>query len=252
MLTTVAPLYLSELVPSYIRGRAIGFCVAGIAAVGVLSTTIVWGSQHYKDRRQYMVPLAVQAGCPAFFGFLTLLVPESPIWYLKRGKEDRARSILITLRNNQGDIVDAEIRAFKEALAIEAIDRPRFWQILNKTNLERTLTSGTLTSASQVGGQILVGTYSTVILVQSGVGNPFQITVIITCLQFLGTVTGPPLVDILGRRPVALGGFSILLLLNLSAGTLAAVGLTTEPRQLALASVFIIFAFFNAVSFQSL
>ena len=201
-----------------------------------------------------VIPLAVQAACPVVLGLLTLLVPESPAWYVKLGKEDAARNVLMSLRNNEAHIVDAELRMFQQALTTEAerTHNIHFWHILNRENLERTLTAGALLSTAQVGGQILVGTYSTVILVQSGVGNPFQITIIITCLQFLGTIVGPPLVDRVGRRPVALVGFTILLFLNLAAGSLAAAGLTTERQRLALASVFIVFAFFNAVSFQSL
>jgi MFS family permease len=91
-----------------------------------------------------------------------------------------------------------------------------------------------------------------VILVQSNVANPFQVTVIISCLTFLGTIVGPTLVDKAGRRPVALVGFTILFVLNMAAGGLAAAGLTTSSQRLGLAAVFIIFAFFNAASFQSL
>lgn len=38
----------------------------------------------------------------------------------------------------------------------------------------------------------------------------------------------------------------------MAAGGLAAAGLTTNNQRLGLAAVFIMFAFFNAVSFQSL
>lgn len=192
---------MAELVPAHVRGRAIGFCVAGIAAVGVLSTVVVWACEKIDDKRQYMVPLDVQAACPVVLGLLTLIVPESPVWYAKLGREDAARKVLMSLRNNKAPIVEAELRMFQQALATEAekTQNIHFWHIFKRENLERTLTAGALLSSAQVGGQILVGTYSTVILVQSGVGNPFQITVIITCLQFLGTVVGPPLVDRIGR-----------------------------------------------------
>lgn len=90
------------------------------------------------------------------------------------------------------------------------------------------------------------------ILVQSNVANPFEVTIIISCLNFMGTIVGPTLVDKAGRRPVALSGFSILFVLNMAAGGLAAAGLTTSGQRLGLAAVFIMFAFFNAASFQSL
>ncbi|KIW99743.1 uncharacterized protein Z518_11156 [Rhinocladiella mackenziei CBS 650.93] len=254
VLTTTAPLYLSELVPTHIRGRAVGFCIAGVAVVAIFATTIVWGTEKINDERQYKVPLAIQAACPVAFGCLTLLCSESPVWYAQHDRLDRARLTLMALRNNMTEIVDAELSMHQVAVTAEAERRrqTRFWDILHSAHLKRTITAGALLSSSQVGGQILVGTYSTVILVQSGVANPFQITIIITCLQCLGTIIGPTLVDKAGRRPVAITGFSILFLLNMTAGGLAAAGLTTKSQRLGLAAVFITFAFFNAASFLSL
>lgn len=125
-------------------------------------------------------------------------------------------------------------------------------QILKRPHLERTISAGALLCLSQVGGQILVGTYSTVILVQSGIADPFKITIIIFLLQFLGTVIGPIFVDRIGRRPIALTGFIFLFAIDMIAGALACAGLTTHAEKLAFASLCMIFAFINAVSFSSL
>ena len=201
-----------------------------------------------------MIPLALQAACPVFFGALAFLLPDSPVWLLQQGRVDAARNVLMSIRNKQLAVVDAELAMHQAAIDGEPsqANKARFWDILSPANIKRTFTAGALLSASQVGGQILVQTYVTVILVQSGVGNAFEITVVISCLQFLGTVIGPFLVDRAGRRPVALVGFSILLALNVAAGTLGAVGLTTESMRLGLSAIFILFGFFNAASFQSL
>ena len=254
VLTTTAPLYLSELVPSHFRGRAIGFCVAGVSAVGVIATTIVWATAKLTDDRSYKTPLGVQAACPVAFGMLTIFVPESPLWDLQHNKLDAARSTLMLLRNGKSDIVEAEISMFQSSIAMEAERRQktRFWEILAPANLKRTLTAGALLCLNQVSGLILISTYSTVVLVQSGVANPFQITIIITCLQFLGTIVGPILVDKIGRRPVAMTGFCALFVLDIVAGSLAAAGLTTNGQRLGLAAMFIMFGFFNSASFQSL
>lgn len=253
-MTTVAPLYLTELVPAHVRGRAVGFCVAAIAAVGIIATTIVWATENINDHRQYQIPLAIQAAIPWGLAVASLFLPESPVWYMMHHRPDDAHRVLSSVRGDNLDLVNAELRILQRALEEDAArsEQVHFWSILDPQNLKRTVTAGALLSSGQVGGQILVGTYATVILVQSGVGNPFQITIIISCTNFLGTLIGPYLVDKVGRRPVALVGFAILLILNLAAGSLAAAGLTTKSRQLGLASVMIIFAFFNSASFQSL
>ena len=254
ILTTAAPLYLSELVPPHVRGRAIGFCVAGVSAVGVLATVVVWGTSKLTDDRSYKIPLALQAALPAALALLSFLLPESPLWKVQHGKLEEATQILMQIRNNNRNVVEKELVMIQTAVASETerVKNSRFWEILDRENIKRTLTAGALLSLSQVCGQILVMTYSTVALVQSGVANPFQITIIISCTMFLGTVIGPALVDKAGRRPVALVGFTILAILNFAAGGLAAAGLKTKSERLGLAATFILFGFFNAVSFQSL
>ncbi|KAK5207887.1 hypothetical protein LTR72_007495 [Exophiala xenobiotica] len=254
VLTTTAPLYLSELVPAHFRGRAIGFCIAGVSAVGIIATTIVWATAKLTDDRSYKIPLGVQAACPVLFGILTLFCPESPLWDVQHDKHESARRTLMMLRNGKTDIVEAELSMLQRSIAMDVERRAQghFWDIFKPAHLKRTLTAGALLCLNQVSGLILVATYSTVILVQSGVANPFQITVIISCLQFLGTGIGPVLVDKVGRRPVALVGFSILFVLDIVAGSLAAAGLTTDGQRLGLAATFILFGFFNSASFQSL
>lgn len=90
------------------------------------------------------------------------------------------------------------------------------------------------------------------ILVQSGVADPFKITIIIFLLQFLGTLIGPFLLDMTGRRPVALIGFVILFIIDIVCGVLACAGLTTQSQKIGLAALCIIFSFINAVCFQSM
>lgn len=242
------------MVPAHFRGRAIGFCVAGVSAVGIIATTLVWGTSKILDDRSYKIPLGLQAAFPAVFGIMTFFVPESPFWHLQHDQAEAARRTLMTLRNDNVKVVEAELSLLLRSIVAERENQSKahFWEIFKPMHLKRTLTAGALLCLNQVSGLVLVSTYSTVILVQSGVGNPFQITIIITCTQFLGTMIGPVLVDKIGRRPVALVGFSVLFFLDIVAGSLATAGLTTRGQRLGLAAVFILFGFFNSASFQSL
>lgn len=255
IVTVNGPLWLTETVPAAFRGRAIGFCAAGNAGVAVLATTLVWGTQMIDDKRQYMIPLAIQAALPAAFAFLTLFTLESPTWLLSRGRTEEAKANLTSLRAYSAELVRAEFTAMEAALENEReTSSPRMLalEMFDKHNIKRTITAGAFLAASQVGGQILILTYSTVILVQSGVSNAFEITILIFCLQFLGVVVGPLIVDKFGRRPLALFGFALLAILDFAAGGIACAGLTTHAQQIGLVAVYIIFAFVNAITFQTM
>ncbi|KIX03489.1 uncharacterized protein Z518_07042 [Rhinocladiella mackenziei CBS 650.93] len=253
MLNTISGLYLSEMVPSHARARAIASALIGSSAVSVIAATVVWATEKINDNRQYTIPFTIQVVVPATLAVLTLFVTESPTWLALRGRMDDARCALKTIRNNNMDLIEAEMRALLALVEnAKAREDVHFWDILSKPNIKRTLIAGASLSVSQVGGQILVLLYSTVMLVQSGVEDPFLITVIIYLAYFLGGCVGPILLDKVGRRPTALGGFTILFLLDIAIAGLASSGLTTDSERLGLASLFIIFGFFNALVFQSL
>lgn len=101
---------------------------------------------------------------------------------------DEAKGNLTSLRGGNSALAEAELAV--AAIALRSNDERKVnvnWvEMLKPENLERTLCSAALLCLSQVGGQILVGTYSTVILVQSGVADPFKITVLVFLLQFAG------------------------------------------------------------------
>ncbi len=136
--------------------------------------------------------------------------------------------------------------------ASKANSAVRFKEILERKNWVPTFMASSYLPASQVGGQSVAISYSTVLLVQVGVSNPFQMTILVFLLQFLGNMAGPFVADRLGRCYVALSGLTMIVLLDASAGGLACGGLSTKPELLALAALSCIFAFVNAASFQSL
>lgn len=236
------------------RGRAVGLAYAGSGASSVVATVVVWASAKIIDDRQYRIPLAVQAGLASALLVVSFFLTESPTWLISKGRTQHARSRLMLLRQNNETMVESEINSIAEVLmeAAEAKSTVRFKEILQKKNWTRTFMASSYLPASQVCGQSLAISYSTVLFVQAGVSNAFQMTMLVFLLQFVGNMIGPFLADRLGRRRVALSGLMMLLLLDSSAGGLACGSLTTRPQKLSLASLSCVFAFINAACFQSL
>ncbi|CAK7204017.1 hypothetical protein SEUCBS139899_006768 [Sporothrix eucalyptigena] len=255
VLTSVVPLFLAELVPAHVRGRTTGLATAGSGASSVVATVVVWATSKLADKRQYQIPLAIQAALAAFLLILSWLLTESPSWLVSKGRLEDARSTLVKLRGNEN--VEYELQSIASVLvaaaeADAAKSVVRFKEILTRKNWARTFMASSYLPASQVGGQTLVVTYSTVLFVQAGVSNVFLMTILVFLLQFVGNSVGPYLADRLGRRILALGGIGLLVILDFSAGGLACAGLTSKPQLLGLAALSCIFAFVNAASFQCL
>ena len=118
--------------------------------------------------------------------------------------------------------------------------------------LSQYISALTYQPLSLVSGSILAQTYSTIILVQSGVVNAFEVTILISCLLFLGQICGLLLVDEVGKRPLVLCGLSVLCVLNIVVGCLAATSLKSKMGRTALVSTFITFSFFMNVTFGSM
>ncbi|EJT97376.1 MFS general substrate transporter [Dacryopinax primogenitus] len=250
ILTNVAPIWLSELMPAHVRGRSVGFAVAGIGIVGVMAAVIVWGTEQISDERQYQIPLAIQAGVPCVLCLLTLLASESPVWLLSKDRNELARKNMLSLRNHNVQVTDAELALQSIALKQkdEARATTRWMDILNKHNFERTLMSGYPTSAGQASGAALVGTYGTVLLVEAGITNAYEVTIIVTVVQFVGSCVAPYLYDRLGRRPVALSVYALITILSAVLGGLAYTDLLETSQRNAFAALTIILAFVNAIT----
>jgi len=150
----------------------------------IATAVVVWATSRYDSHWQYSAPLAVQAALPVTFLILALFLTESPTWLMTYGRRDNARTNLILLRGANIKLAESELNNVQLTMhTAQNSDRgPRFWEILSRKHLTQTFTASATTSLSQVGGQILVGTYSTVILIQSGIVDPFKITIIIFLL----------------------------------------------------------------------
>lgn len=254
--TCVAPLFLSDIVPARIRGQIVSSANIFTITAQLLASVICYASEttHRYDHWSYSIPLAVQVALPVALFFLTLFVTESPIWLVSKGRYDDARAILRKLRSSSDATVDSEIELIRttEDNARTMVADVRFWDIFKPTHLQRTLVAGSLFSLNQISGIILSTTYATVFLVQLGVGNPFALTIIGASCQLLGAFGAPLILDRVGRRPVAMAGFSALLVIDIIAGALAFRAGSDMQYAKAVAALSFIFNFVWTLSFYSL
>jgi len=241
------------VVPASIRGRAVSATNILNLAAGVVGTVVVFGTEKINGPLAFQIPLAVQSALPVILLFLTIILPESPLWLAGKGNMERARHNLRKLRGFSDEQVDDELRliALCEETERELHTQTKFWSIFERQHLQRTLTAGSFFSLNQISGIILSTTYTTVFLTDLGIGDAFSLTIIASCCTLAGTIAAPFVIDRAGRRPTAFVGMGILFAIDAVAGGLAFFK-GNEKATLAIAALSFIFNFFWASSFYSL
>ncbi|KAL7912430.1 general substrate transporter [Trichoderma velutinum] len=250
---TIAPLYLCEVVPTSMRGRSVSIYNILNLVSGVVSTIIVNSTYTMDNSRAYQIPLSVQAGLPVLLLLLSHPIPESPQWLVAKGCLEEAKHNLRRLRGYTNWQLEDEFRVIVlcEENERELTATVRIRDLFNSENLRRTITVGSFYSLNQISGVILSTMYTTVFLSQLGIGNAFVFTVIVSCCTLAGTIFSPTVIDIYGRRPIALTCMMMLFIIDIAAGILTFFS-QNDRALLAIAALGFIFNFFWAVSFLSI
>lgn len=93
---TVAPVYIAEIAPASVRGALSGQLVA----MFFLGQVIVYSTGHYLPYNEF---LWVCTAVPVVFIISFLLLPETPFYLLKVGKEEAAKKAFRRLRGTGDD-----------------------------------------------------------------------------------------------------------------------------------------------------
>jgi len=96
-------LYMSEVAPRKVRGAIVSgyqFCIT----IGLLLASCVdYGTQNRTDTGSYRIPIAIQMAWALILGTGLFLLPESPRYFVKKGKVDKAIAVLARLRGQPAD-----------------------------------------------------------------------------------------------------------------------------------------------------
>ncbi|KAF5585244.1 maltose permease [Fusarium pseudocircinatum] len=218
--------YVSELTPFQIRGLMIGayqLCLGIGQLISAIATQLITIHQPTKWR-----PLIATEFI--FTGLLILmvwLVPESHIYYARKGEDDKAKKSMLTLYGNiDGYDVEHEYRVIQHGIEAERqlhleSKSSSFFEIFDKHNWRRTL-AGCMGICSQwAAGAPIVFSYSTYFFAVAGLKDPFLVTIITVSfvLLIIAIVSSLIACEFIGRRPLLVGGCFAMMLFNVGLGT---------------------------------
>ncbi|CAN3483865.1 hexose transporter Hxt13p [Diutina catenulata] len=123
--TTIGPTYISEVAPARIRGR-LNSLFSGAVYIGYsIAAFTNWGcALHISDEkdRQWIIPTSLKIVLAGGIGLLSILFcVESPRWYIKKDKHEKALQALCKLRHLPPEhaYIQSEINDIDEQIKYE-------------------------------------------------------------------------------------------------------------------------------------
>lgn len=209
----VVPTYIAEIAPPALRGRLVSMNQLMIT-IGIFASYIVGYAFSSSGGWRWMVGLAVLPSLLMLAGLFAL--GESPRWLLARGRTEDARKAL--LRTHSPEDADAALDELSTAMREES--RFSYRDLLSPKLRPAVLLGFAVAATNQLVGVNAVIYYAPTILQQAGMGDSAAIlsSVGIGAVNMIFTVIALLFIDKVGRRPLLLGGTSVVIAVLLTLG----------------------------------
>ncbi|KAF8586328.1 MFS monosaccharide transporter [Ramaria rubella] len=213
LVSCLVPMYQSECSPKWIRGAVVSAYQWAITIGLLLASVVNNATQNRQDHSAYRIPIAIQFIWAFVLAGGMFFLPESPRWLIKRGREDAAAkslSRLTSLSVDDPEVVTeledirANLKAEEELGETSYADCFRLGH-KNKI-LFRTMTGVFLQAWQQLTGINFIFYYGTFFFQNSGIKNPFLISVATNIVNVFMTLPGMWGVERFGRRRLLLIG----------------------------------------------
>jgi sugar porter (SP) family MFS transporter len=225
--SAIVILYMSEICPRKVRGALVAgyqFCIT----IGILlASCVCYATKDRGDSGEYRIPIAIQFPWALILGGGLLFLPDSPRYYVKKGKIEQATDALARVRGQPLDSVYVQ-NELAEIIANEEYERALIpsttwigsWASCFKgslwhqgSNLRRTILGTSLQMMQQWTGVNFIFYYSTPFLQSTGaIDNSFLISLIFTLVNVCSTPLSFWTVERFGRRTILIvGAFGMLI-----------------------------------------
>ncbi|KAF8015159.1 hypothetical protein BT93_H0840 [Corymbia citriodora subsp. variegata] len=192
----VVPIFIAEITPKNLRGALTAvnqlMICAGVSVSFIIGTVLAWRVLALIG----LIPCAV-----LLIGLF--LIPESPRWLAKTGREKEFEAALQKLRGKDADISEeaAEIQDYIETL--QRLPKASMLDLFQRRYLSSVIIGVGLMVVQQFGGINGVCFYTSNIFEEAGFSSSVG-TITYAILQVIVTAIGAALVDRAGRKPLLL------------------------------------------------
>ncbi|KAH9881040.1 hypothetical protein J1614_001533 [Plenodomus biglobosus] len=255
--SAVIILYMSEVAPKAVRGAIVSgyqFCIT----IGLLLAAIV--DNALKDRMDtgsYRIAMAMQWPFALILGVGLFMLPESPRWYVKKGRTEDAAKALGTLRGQpiDSDYIKDELKEFIANHEYESRQMKTGWMDCFRggfkrpsSNLRRVCLGMALQMMQQWTGVNFIFYYGSTFFQSVGIKNAFVVSMITSAVNVGSTPISFWTIERFGRRMLLIYGAVGMLLCEF---IIAIVGTTAHEGSKAASTCLIVFTCFYIFFFAS-
>ncbi len=238
-----SPLYISEVAPSRWRGAMVSLYQL-MVTIGILAAFVSDSLLTPSGNWRLMLGIIVVPGLA--FLVAVLFLPESPRWFLLHGRDERARTVLLALRDDPAG-VEREIEGVRIELTVRQSGTAMF---RGNANFRRSVYLGVgLQVVQQLTGINVIMYYAPRIfgLAGFGAGASNWATAVVGLCNVLATLLAIAFADRWGRKPMLAAGFVTMAAGMAAVGILLGIGVHGElSRTLLVAMVLVFIAGFAA------
>uniref|UniRef100_A0A8H7TMV6 Major facilitator superfamily (MFS) profile domain-containing protein n=1 Tax=Bionectria ochroleuca TaxID=29856 RepID=A0A8H7TMV6_BIOOC len=243
---SVAAQYASEVAPVVLRPFLTTYINMCWVMGQFFAAAVNRGSVDFTDSRAYRIPFGVQWLWPVLILSGLVFAPESPWWYVRKGRRDEARAALVRLtsKDQPGFNPDETIAMIEHTNEMErrAKDGTTYMDCFRGIDLRRTEIVVGIWTVQTLGGQNLMG-YFSYFLTQAGMNtrNSFSLSMANSALGMVGTAGSWFLMSRIGRRSIHFSGLCTQLLILVIVGSLSFA--KTNASVWAIGGMLILFTF---------
>jgi MFS transporter, SP family, sugar:H+ symporter len=210
---TFTQLYLQECAPPHLRGAMLVMFQFWISLGSTIGTIIDNYTATIESRLCYQIPLCLLFIVPVLLTVVSPFIPDTPRWLISHGKEDQALNALRRLRGSwyHETLIAEEFQEIKEAWAIEQefAKTASIWDMFRGTDLRRTVLSIIAVCFQASSGSMFLLIYGTYFFLMSGSTQPFQDSIIVSCIGLAAVMMMTVIVRHLSRRNILIVAFVI-------------------------------------------
>ncbi|KAF2167020.1 hypothetical protein M409DRAFT_66125 [Zasmidium cellare ATCC 36951] len=236
--TATPPLYVTENAPANLRSTASSLTNVIIVLGFFCSSLTGYGSSKIQGIWSFKLAFCMTFVVPALYLIGLPFLPESPVWYMKKGREEDARKAVLRLYGNSTD-VEAKLATIKKELHEEeqqanGVSQTSWRAIFSKEHRARTFVAVLGLQSQNFSGGYFANTYQTFYFELIGQSDPFQLTAISSTLQLLSNFVAVCVSDIVPRRVGLVGGGTLLIFWSVIIGGTSLASTTNHAANIAL------------------